>query len=427
VRGQGRADPWEAQAGDWLTFLADSQRTSNTRFPLPAKLRELWRGRIAPASIPGFFQQDRHRDEYWNGPLTAPVVAGNTLVVGLSDAQAVSAIDAESGKVRWQTPVGGPIDTPPTIHRGLCIVGSQDGWVHALSLADGKPVWQFLAAPTYRPAMLHGRLASAFPVPGSVCILNDTVFVSSGCHSYLGGVYVWCLDPLTGRVRNKAVIAGAETPTQETMVFNDVFSASLDLKEAWIFRYFRVGLDGQPITVSKRLSGSLYPGTVATAVIMDRRAGVIRFPHNQRGGSTHGWKAKMTSGPANAYRIVRDRDMAYGLDDPSDSYGRSTILFAQKADAKFFSEITPPLWSKTGMDLGLKDSYTAMLKAGDHLYLGGGKRDGSAGFIQVVSAKDGSLVDTIELPAQVSPCGLAAAHGQLFVSCLDGNMVALGK
>jgi len=427
TRGTGKPADQPQSKDDWPTFLADAQRTSSAKSGLPAKLRELWRVKAAPDTIPGLLQEDRHRDEYWNGPLTAPVAIDKTIIVGLSDAQAVAALEASTGKVRWRTALGGPMDTPPTIFRGVCILGTQDGWVHALSLTDGKPVWQFFAAPSYRPALLHGRIASAFPVPGSVCVLNDTVFVTSGCHSYLGGIYVWCLDPLTGQVRNKSIITGGETPTQETMVFNDVFSASLDMKEAWIFRYFRVGLDGQQIAVSKRLAGSLFPGAVATAVTMDRRAGVVRFPHLARGGSTHGWKAKMTSGPANAYRLVRDGAMAYGLEDPSDNYGRSTILFAQQADAKFHSEITPPIWSKTGGDLGLKESYTAMIKAGDSLYLGGGKRDGSSGFVQVVSAKDASLIDTLELPAQVSPCGLAAAHGQLIVSCLDGSVVVYGK
>jgi hypothetical protein len=50
---------------------------------------------------------------------------------------------------------------------------------------------------------------------------------------------------------------------------------------------------------------------VTTALSLDRRAAVVRFPQNQRGGSTLGWKTKMTSGPVNAFRAVRDCPLAY--------------------------------------------------------------------------------------------------------------------
>ncbi len=58
--------------------------------------------------------------------------------------------------------------------------------------------------------------------------------------------------------------------------------------------------------------------------------------------------------------------------------------------------------------------------------LGGGKRDGSEGFVQIASAADGKLLQEIALPALVTECGFAAAQGRLIISCEDGTVVCLG-
>jgi hypothetical protein len=103
------------------------------------------------------------------------------------------------------------------------------------------------------------------------------------------------------------------------------------------------------------------------------------------------------------------------------------ILRAQRADAVRFDQKTEPLWTKRPADLGQKESYTALLKASGRLYLGGGRREGRAGFVQVVSAADDSLIQELELPALVVPCGLAAAGGRRWSVCLDGSLVGLGQ
>ena len=84
-----------------------------------------------------------------------------------------------------------------------------------------------------------------------------------------------------------------------------------------------------------------------------------------------------------------------------------------------------PAWTASCRALGTKESYGALLRAGDRLYLGGGARDGSAGFVQVLDAT-GKLLAEHALPARVVECGLAVAGGRLFVTCEDGTVVCLG-
>jgi hypothetical protein len=77
--------------------------------------------------------------------------------------------------------------------------------------------------------------------------------------------------------------------------------------------------------------------------------------------------------------------------------------------------------------LGNKESYGALIKAGSRLYLGGGKRDGSQGFVQVLDAATGKLLAEYEMPGRVAECGLATAGKRLFVSCENGSLVCLGE
>jgi hypothetical protein len=163
-------------------------------------------------------------------------------------------------------------------------------------------------------------------------------------------------------------------------------------------------------------------------MVIDRNAAFVRFPHDQRGGSTHGWNRPMSAGGARAHRIVFENDIAYALVDPQINQNHpvnaaKTGVLTAIAGAAFKDR--KELWRATAEHLGRKESYGALVKSGAKLYLGGGKRDGSAGFVQVVSA-DGKLLQEISLPARVTECGFAVAQGRLFVSCEDGTVVCLG-
>ena len=145
-----------------------------------------------------------------------------------------------------------------------------------------------------------------------------------------------------------------------------------------------------------------------------------------RGGSTHGWNQAMrVSGkgrPLNGHRMVVDGEIAYGLIDPTDRNRRSgTIMWSIRREER------EPIWSRAFKDLGQPESYSSLILAGDRLYAGGGKRDGSSGFVQVLDARTGKLIATHELPARVMECGLAAADGRLIVCCEDGTVVCYAK
>jgi hypothetical protein len=109
----------------------------------------------------------------------------------------------------WSYTAGGRIDSPPTIHPGLALFGSRDGCVTCLRAGDGRLVWRFRAAPTDRRIVAFGQVESAWPVPGSVLVLDGVAYVAAGRSSYLdGGIRVWGLDPVAGKVLHAARLDG---------------------------------------------------------------------------------------------------------------------------------------------------------------------------------------------------------------------------
>jgi len=116
--------------------------------------------------------------------------------------------------------------------------------------------------------------------------------------------------------------------------------------------------------------------------------------------------------------------VAFGLIDPSERDRRSKrVVWCVRRDGQGAERGL--VWSRSWEDLGRKESYAALLLAGERLYAAGGARDGSGGFVQVLDARTGKLLAAHALPARVTECGLAAAGGCLYVSCEDGHLVCL--
>ena len=60
------------------------------------------------------------------------------LLVAGSDAHTVYALSMDEGKKLWQYTTGGRVDSPPTVYRGLVLFGCRDGRVYCLRASDGQ-------------------------------------------------------------------------------------------------------------------------------------------------------------------------------------------------------------------------------------------------------------------------------------------------
>ncbi len=187
-----------ADSHDWPMYRRDPRRSGHISTTLAEKPQQQWQVKLS-------------------APITPPVVAGRTLLVAEKDAHTVRALDAQTGRKLWHYTAGARIDSPPTMYGPLVLFGSADGWVYCLDIADGTEIWRFLAAPCERQIGAYGQPESAWPVHGSVLVQNDVtagpprplVYVTAGRSTYLdGGIHLYALDPLTGRVRHQTSLEG---------------------------------------------------------------------------------------------------------------------------------------------------------------------------------------------------------------------------
>jgi len=190
-------DTESGSENDWPTYRHDASRSGTTRTRVPSNVGIDWKVTL-------------------KGDLTAPVAAGNKVYVARPDTHTLYALDMESGKEIWHFTANGRIDSPPTIYKGMVLVGSKDGYVYCLRASDGQLVWRFLAAPTDKRIAYFDQVESAWPVHGSILMDNPskssgqaTAYFTAGRSTYLnGGILVYGLEPTTGKILHKGLLEG---------------------------------------------------------------------------------------------------------------------------------------------------------------------------------------------------------------------------
>ncbi|MCX6906923.1 MAG: PQQ-binding-like beta-propeller repeat protein [Verrucomicrobia bacterium] len=189
------------KAGDWPMYRHDSYRSGGTPVSLgDGDLKTLWTAQVsAPGGGP---LADEWRDDpFVRSVVTAPVCAGGTVLVAVSDRHRVTAFDAGSGAARWSFTAGGRVDTPPSITGDRCVFGAHDGYIYCLDLADGQLVWRFRAAPQETRVAVYGQMESLWPVAGSVLVEDGVAYAAAGRHpSADGGVRVSALRVRDGKL-----------------------------------------------------------------------------------------------------------------------------------------------------------------------------------------------------------------------------------
>jgi outer membrane protein assembly factor BamB len=182
-------------AADWPTYRYDAARSGASPAAVPATVKPAWEATLN------------------EGPISSPVIADGRVFVASIDTHTVHALDADSGRRLWSFTAGGRIDSPPTIHRGTAIFGSADGWIYCARTNDGQLAWRFRAAAEERRIVSYEQLESAWPLHGSVLVLDDQVYAVAGRTAYLdGGMVLHRLDAATGKSLSATPIDTAALP-----------------------------------------------------------------------------------------------------------------------------------------------------------------------------------------------------------------------
>jgi outer membrane protein assembly factor BamB len=422
-----------ADGSDWPCYRHDGWRSGSTPGKLPAGLTTLWKVDLG-AWPQTTIAADWREDPFVRGPVTPPVAAGGLVYVARPDSHEVVALDGKSGARRWAFTANGRVDTPPTIHRGLCLFGTRSGWVYCLRADDGGLVWRLRAAPVEERIVAYGQIESPWPVPGSVLVVDGVGFFAAGRQPLAdGGILVFAVEPPTGKVLWVEKLDSV--PQKEFYGAEGLEFESFDLLHC----------EGAAVAMSRWL--------------FDRRSGQMRCEAKSGfaematgGGSVMAPRGFWSYGPRYESEQIKERpflqplvvfrgDTLFGCSEDRRTVYRRDFNLAggEKFNAEWFHKWTVQKEAQKGGDLWRsqrlargaawsvpvakwldgKPQVAAMVLAEGLLFVAGAE-----GGLAAASAKDGHLVARIQLPAPVWD-GLAAAGGCLFATTRDGQVLCL--
>ena len=431
----------------WPTYRKDVARSGKTEAAVAAELRPAWQTEIG-------------------GRLTSLTVGGGRVFVSCVDRHSVQALDVDSGEVAWSRTVGAPVDSPPTVSRGLVVFGCRDGWVYCLRASDGELAWRFRAAPDDRCLMAPEGIESVWPVHGSVLVRNNLVWFAAGRSSYLdGGIRLFALQLASGKpVVTKLLDArdpdcwttsgsgrGRATRNRLTGTLPDILSTSDDL----------MFMGWTCFDTGGELVDALKPHLFSATSFLDDtwwHRTYWQYGAWMRGGFG-GWPQAARQMPAGRLLVVDDEAIfgfgrsKYDVGNPTgvhaghvgvikDGYQESGLVDHSQNPFQLFAAAKPDAENvekgKRGVvvykwQTSVPILARAMLLADRTLFIAGPDagqdnkglaelRSIRPGHLLAVSADDGNILAKCELAASPVLDGMAAIPGRLLVSCTDGSI-----
>jgi outer membrane protein assembly factor BamB len=453
-KGPASIDPEASAASDqdWPLYRHDRWRSGSAVTAGPDVLQRKWSLALKDenerrAKISGPILHDWKENPVVKGPLSPPTIAHGIAYVARPDAHELIAIETASGTVRWRFTANGRIDTPPAIHKGLCLFGTAAGWVYAIRADDGGLVWRLRAAPSDERIVAYGQVESPWPVPGAVLVMDDIAYFAAGRQPLAdGGILVFAVDPLTG---DKHWVQRIDSVPQKGFYENsglefdpfDLLHAEGDglAMSRWI-----LSRDGKQVDVDKWNAFAK----------LDTGAGEVWIP---RGTWTYGARHQHRfSGEASRRPLTsfRDDDVYSSLDGSTQIFRRSFKLDegetfdnkwitgweagkvareggtpyrsyriaknAQWTKDPFAESETPAEQPKYGTQLH-NEIHAMALAGNDKLYVV--HRDGR---LKEISTETGYVIREMQVPEPAWD-GLAIAENRLYLTTQTGEVICIGR
>jgi len=424
----------DAAADDWPLYRHDAWRSGSTAAPGPTDLEPRWSVELGTPAEIGPIVADWQENPFVKGPLTSPVVAGGIVYVARPDAHEVVALDAATGSVRWRFTACGRVDTPPTVHRGLCLFGSKSGWVYCLRSADGQIVWKRRAAPVDERIVAYGQLESPWPVPGSVLVVDEVAYFAAGRQSFAdGGIFVFAVEPVSGELR---WVQRLDTVPQRG--FYECSALEFD-------NFDLLHREGDAVAMSRwsfdRTSGAVSVdrwnafarvSTDGADSLIPRGTWSYVPRHQKRIPADSALKPLTVARGNRVFGCTQGLKSVYRRDfhlDQGETFATNWIT-GWAAGQSFQAGEKPwpsdrlaeqaawrvELYGNRASD----PTIDALVLADDRLYVGG-----SDGTVRILAAEDGRAIAEAKLAPPVWD-GMAVAQGHLFLATADGRLTCLG-
>ncbi len=398
-------------ADDWPTYRGDFRRSGVTRCRVPMPLEAAWQITLS-------------------GRLTPPTVANGRVFVACADEHTLLALDTASGTTAWTFLSGGRIDSPPTIHDGHVLLGCRDGYVYSLQASDGAPVWRFRGARRAQRVSSYGQLESAWPIHGSVLVVDDAAFFTAGRSSYLdGGIDLYRLNANSGKALSVTTVYSPDPETGRQPPQYNANQMPGSRSDILVADAGHVYLRHVPFTKDGVELKEQVPHLFTLTDFLDDS-----WTH--RSYWVFAAKSSISTGCSG-----RDKNLIYGrllvYDDTTvHGYARKNLHWSnqfQDAPYHLFTrerKASTPTWSKT-----VPIKVRAMVRAGNTLFAAGPAaatawrtepatgRQGA--LLLAYSADDGTEQGRWRLSAPPVFDGMAAARGRLFLTLENGTVLCM--
>jgi len=175
----------------------DANRSAASPAELPSQLYLQWTRELPPPK-PAFPEESRlcFDSSY------EPVVMGKAMFVPSTVDDSVTALNTDTGEVRWKFHTEGPVRFAPIAWKDMVYFVSDDGHLYCLDAEQGTLLWKFSGAPQDRngPKLLgNERLISRWPARGGPVLADGIIYFAAGIFPS-EGVYIHALDAETGKL-----------------------------------------------------------------------------------------------------------------------------------------------------------------------------------------------------------------------------------
>jgi outer membrane protein assembly factor BamB len=382
----------------WTSFRGNAERSSSSATEVPTEVKVAWTSKIAAKSKEGTVQRDWR--SYLNSRLTAAVISNGLAIIGDIDQNEVIAVNVLDGSVKWRVMTGGRVDSAPTIHKGICLVGDHTGYVYAINIKTGQLIYKLRVAPQEKRMISYGKVESVWPVVGGVMVADGKAYASAGrTQGSDGGLVVRAFAPETGKhLWAKALPQNGKGLAQKRPMRNDALARHgklLTIMGHWLS--LETGaISPKPTGKSARAIGTGLEGIYSWNWT---RLGHRKFSHVGYGefkGNTVSWNGQRAASSG--------RGSGGSITDLAGKTGRKNFAAPGKGYQATSLVLTNNLLIQGGALLDQKDE---------------------KGFVRAISLEDGKVVWEKKFAAKLAFNGLAVDSSGVIATFDDGTVVCL--